>query len=135
LLRRLQKKIELKIFVNQFQESLEKNSWAPIAMLWYWGPKFGLYLNCQLFWKRLKSFFLICKNLLTLIGNTHFLNGSCITEKMISGVFKKKNGFKRFCRFCSKIVIYFRDSKIPVISPENFVRNSSGGSNGIVHIL
>jgi hypothetical protein len=25
----------MKIFVNRSQESLEKNSWVPIAMLWY----------------------------------------------------------------------------------------------------
>ncbi len=30
----LQKKIEMKIFLNWSQESLEKNSWVPIAMLW-----------------------------------------------------------------------------------------------------
>ncbi len=29
----LQKKIEIKIFLNWSQESLEKNSWVPIAML------------------------------------------------------------------------------------------------------
>ncbi len=34
LLLRLQKKIEMKIFLNWSQESLEKNSWVPIAMLW-----------------------------------------------------------------------------------------------------
>ncbi len=41
------------------------------------------------FWKRLISFFLICKNLLTLIWSALFLNVFCIIEKMISGVFKK----------------------------------------------
>ncbi len=30
----LQKKTEMKIFLNWSQESLEKNSWVPIAMLW-----------------------------------------------------------------------------------------------------
>ncbi len=30
----LQKKIEMKIFLNWSQESLEKYSWVPIAMLW-----------------------------------------------------------------------------------------------------
>jgi hypothetical protein len=34
LLLRLQNKIEIKIFLNWSQESLEKNSWIPIAMLW-----------------------------------------------------------------------------------------------------
>jgi hypothetical protein len=33
LLLSLQKKIVMKIFVNRSQESLEKNSWVPIAML------------------------------------------------------------------------------------------------------
>jgi hypothetical protein len=37
-----------------------------------------------------KFFFLMCKNMLTLIGKTHFANDFCITEIMISGVFKKK---------------------------------------------
>jgi hypothetical protein len=36
LLLRLQKKFEMKIFVNRSQEYLEKNSWVPIAMLWPW---------------------------------------------------------------------------------------------------
>ncbi len=34
LLLSLQKKIEMKIFMNQSQESLEKSSWISIAMLW-----------------------------------------------------------------------------------------------------
>ncbi len=34
LLLSLQKKIEIKIFMNQSQESLEKSSWISIAMLW-----------------------------------------------------------------------------------------------------
>ncbi len=33
----LQKKIEMKIFLNWSQESSEKNSWVPIAMLWFHG--------------------------------------------------------------------------------------------------
>jgi hypothetical protein len=53
------------------------------------------------------SFFLICKNLLTLIGNTHFLNGFCITEKMISG------GFKKMCQNLCKINEKSRDSERP----------------------
>jgi hypothetical protein len=36
LLLLLQKKIEMKIFLNWSQESLEKNLWVPIAMLWTW---------------------------------------------------------------------------------------------------
>jgi hypothetical protein len=39
----LQKKIELKIFLNWSQESLEKNSWVPIAMLW------AQYKRCFIF--------------------------------------------------------------------------------------
>ncbi len=34
LLLSLQKKIEMKISLDRSQESLEKNSWVPIAMLW-----------------------------------------------------------------------------------------------------
>jgi hypothetical protein len=34
LLLSLQKKIDMNIFVNQSQESLEKSSWISIAMLW-----------------------------------------------------------------------------------------------------
>jgi hypothetical protein len=44
-------------------------------------------IYCRFFWKCLICFFLICNNLLTFKGNTYFLNGFCITEKMISGVF------------------------------------------------
>ncbi len=47
------------------------------------------YLCCRFFWKRLISFFLICKNRPTLWRITHFINGFCITEKMILGIFKK----------------------------------------------
>jgi hypothetical protein len=36
LLLRLQKKIEMTIFVSQSQKSLEKNSWVPITMLCFW---------------------------------------------------------------------------------------------------
>jgi hypothetical protein len=32
---------------------------------------------------------MLCKNRLTLWRITHFINGFCITEKMILGVFKK----------------------------------------------
>ncbi len=43
LLLSLQKKIEMKIFMNQSQESLEKSSWISIAMLWS-------VFNLQIYW-------------------------------------------------------------------------------------
>ncbi len=53
---------------------------------------FFILVHCRFFWKRLISFFLIYKNLLTFMGNTHFLNGFCITEKNHIRRFQKKNG-------------------------------------------
>jgi hypothetical protein len=49
-------------------------------------------INCRFFWKRLISFFLLCKNHLK---NACFIWGLAdfyISEKKLSGVFKKKNG-------------------------------------------
>jgi hypothetical protein len=44
----------------------------------------------EIIFKTLISFFLIWKNQVTLIWNTNFINGFCITEKLILSVFKKK---------------------------------------------
>ncbi len=66
-------------------------------------PFLSLSLCCHFFWKCLISFFLLCKNLLTLIRNTHFINVFCITEKMILGIFKKNGSMGQKHEFWPKV--------------------------------
>jgi hypothetical protein len=76
-------------------------------MLNFFSP--NLWITCHysnfshyaaVFFKRLISFFLLRKNLLNLIRNTHFINVFCITEKIILGIFKKRAvWFKSFANW------------------------------------
>ncbi len=51
----LLKKIVMKIFVNRSQESLEKNAWVPIAMLWAWLKKYNRILFTKELFRMHKS--------------------------------------------------------------------------------
>jgi hypothetical protein len=70
-------------------------------LIYAFGIKEFYKLFCLFFfWKRLISFFLLCKNRPTLWRITHFINVFCITEKMILGIFKKK---RQYCHIVNKI--------------------------------
>ncbi len=70
------------------------------------------------------QFSLVCKNLLTLIWNTHFINGFCTTEKIILGVSKKGmqeiSISRQNIRTTPQFQVHHRISKSDIIYAQTF---------------